>query len=226
MKEIGKKKSEEESTTRLIKTDYPGVVRAMYPELRLERKLPYRDNFLLLREISYNDKLKFDRFTNYIVISKNYFEEEWTRETIIMMIKKMIKSRRKPEFEKMSDDEFEAAAKVFLLTGYWPPDAEETGVFEMFKKIDKTDRFALFFNIIEKVHEKALFYALLTFAAKAMDLKPDEVSAGYLRILKSKERVIKRNFIPALNNYSKAGEYMDDDMRILRFIYDLGQVTI
>jgi len=98
-------------------------------------------------------------------------------------------------------------------------------VFEMFKKIDRNRRLTLFFKVTKTVHERALFYALVTFAAKVFDTNVDDVSTWYLKVLKSKERVIKRNFVLALNNYSKAGDQLEIDMKVLRFIFDLGQVN-
>lgn len=210
----------------IVKCGFPGVLRLMYPRLRTEKKVPMRDGFFLQKDISYNESIGLGMYQEFVIVSGAYFEVEWGREDIVEEIRKLKKWKRRPkEFDQLTDEEFDQRAKVFMLIGHWPYDEESESMFELFRMVDRPQRIQEYIKLSETFHPKAIMYALLTFVGKSVGLEnSDGVSSGYYRVLSSKKRTLTKNFRRALNTYSKYDKDMDEWMRVMRFVHDLGVV--
>lgn len=209
----------------IISTEYPELVRFLFSNLRFEKEVPMRDNFLLIKTLSHKEFQMLTRFTNYVVISKSYATAEWGRDEIFEFCKSELKSRRKPSYSLMSDDDFIKNVKVFWITGKWVTEDIETGLFHLYQQIDsKSARWVEYYKMRELgVHPLAIFSSMLTFISKVFDVQnASGVSKGYLSVLLSKKGKIQENFKEAISNYAAFDKDIDPDFKVLRFLMDLG----
>jgi hypothetical protein len=210
----------------IINSEYPELIRFIFSNLRYEMTFPRRDNFMLIKNLSHNENRALETMNNYVIVSKNYATETWGRDEIVDYCKTQLKSRRKPTFETMSDKEFEKNVKVFWVTGKWMTEDIESGMFNLYKNLDsKHARWVEYFSMLDKgVHPMQIFYSLLTFATKVLDMKGDisGIKKGYAAVLLSKKRRVEENFKPAIATYSKYGREIEPEFKVLRFIMDLG----
>jgi hypothetical protein len=126
----------------------------------------------------------------------------------------------------MSDEEFEKYVKIFFITGKWEVDEYEHNMFELYKNIDSNVRFRLFFELKNSgVPVNLIFYSTLTFVSKIMSVGKSNDTAlnvHYFQLLQSKQPRVVRNFKKAITNYSKYDRKISDDLKVFRFIYDIG----
>lgn len=210
----------------VINTEYPDLVRSLFPHYRYETAVPYRDGFFLIKNLNQTDYGRLKQFTRYIVVSKTYTGEVWDRERIIEHCKTLTKTRRKPSYEDMDDTEFEKNVKVFAVCGKWPYDVDEANIYQLYKNIDSRDALKIYLGMRnDGVPPHILLYSILTFVGKVLSSEgsnPGNVNFNYFELMRSKKRRMSNNFKEAITRFSKQVPEMDDDMKVLRLLIDLG----
>lgn len=209
---------------RVINTDYPDIIRFIFSDLRVEQTFPNRDNFLLFKALTYKESQRLMTYRNYVVVSKNFIDEFWGRTEIFEYVKAQNNSRRKPDLESLSKDDFEKAMKLFILNGSWLPEVETKGLFNLYANIlDRTRATEIAFTLLGTgMSPVSLYHAVLTFVGKAIDLKAQAgLSAGYHKVLHAASKKVTKTLNPALTQWVET-EGTDDNVRIIRFIQDIG----
>jgi hypothetical protein len=207
----------------IVNTEYVDLLRFIFSEYREEKRIPFRDNFFLIKNITSKEIGIVERFSNCIIVSSTYFEAEWGRKEIFEYVAEKIKSRRKPKFDLMSKEEFEKNVKVFMISKTWLTEDEESGVFELYKNLDSIYRFKTYFELRVNLQPYIIFYSILTFVNKTLTITDPEVAGkGYFRIMQSMKRRIQSNFKKALTTYSNYDRSVDDSFKCLRFLMDIG----
>lgn len=206
----------------IVRTDYKELVKFIHPELVEVSRVPLFDNFLMTGKIKYSDRQMLGRFKNCIVLSDYMADEEWGREDIVNLVLKKINSRRKPSYADMGSVEFVDRVKLLYASGMWEDPGDGSGVFELFKNMDSYKRVKEYYKLRESgLHPLVIMSSVLTFVNKCFD---DDikfvVKGGYLRIIERVSGMVRSNFKKAIEKYSVSG--LDDDMRVLLFIIDLG----
>lgn len=208
----------------IVSTKYPDLVKFLFSSLRLEQDIPLQDGFLLARDLVNYDLKRLDGFENFVVISNYFAEQDWGRQEIVDYVTKLIRSRRKPKFDWMSDGEFIDAVKIYYICGDWPDYDKNAIVFELFKNIDTYRRVELYFALREDLAPYEIFYSVLTFIRRCFDDNTKfEVSPGYLRVIDSKKIVVKKNFPKAIRHFAHLGD-IDQDFKTLCFINMIGEL--
>jgi hypothetical protein len=210
----------------IISTEYPDLVRFIFSGMRYETTFPFRDNFLLVKELNHREFGMLERHSNYVVISKSYATEEWGREEIFEYCKSVLKKNRKPIFKIMTDDEYIRNVKIFWTTGVWPTEDVEAGLFSLFKNIDcKVNRWKEYFRLRELgMAPMSVLYALLTFVNKAAAADGDMsgISKGYASVLLTKRTKLKEAFPIAMGNFVGFPSCVDEEFKVVRFLLDIG----
>jgi len=210
-------------TKLVVNTEFPELVRFLFPELREEKSFPMRDGFFLKKNLTGREQASLERFNNYVIVSQNYFTEVWGKQEIFNYIAAKINSKRKPKFELMPKEEFEKNVKVFAVCKVWVTEDEESNMFELYQSIDNAYRYKRFFEVKAVTPSVMIFYSLLTFINKAMTVTAESmVGKGYFRVLQSKKRRISENFKNAITTYTTYGKEVDEDFKVLRFLIDIG----
>jgi hypothetical protein len=210
----------------IINTQYADLLRFIFSSLREERNnVPYRDNFFLIKNLNNTDTRILERHNNYVIVSKSYATLTWGRLEIFEFCRDRIKSRRKPVFDKMSDKEFEKNIKVFLLTGKWVTEDEDSTIFPLYANIDnQKERLRIYFDLREQGMQPGyIFYSVLTFCSRVLNGDTQSVSAGYAKKIHSKKSTITRNFKTAMSSLALYKGDLTDE-KVLYFIQSLGKV--
>lgn len=210
----------------IVSTEYEGLLKFLFKELREEHgSIPIRDNFFLIKLLSHTDTRMLDRFQNYVVVSKTFSTVEWGRQEIFDFCKEKTKSRRKPDLEKLSDDEFEKNIKIFLLTGVWISDTEENTMFDLYSNIDsKGGKIKEYFKLRDNnMPAGQIMYSVLTFCGRVLDGGGGNVSKGYMAKIESKKSTISKNFSKAIKTFAHYEGDLDDN-KVLKFLMDIGKL--
>ena len=207
----------------IVTTPYPDLVRFLHPELVSVESIPAFDGFIIQKELNYNEVKELEHLTNFIAISDAHARLEWGREEIIALVIKKIKSRRKPKFEWMSDEEFVGATKTLYVRGVWPSEEEnEVTVFDLFQNLLSAKAVEIYFRILSSgTRPEEVMLSLLTFCKRSLEENYSGIHRSYVQVLKSSRRVVGANFKRALTTYAKGGS-IPSESRVLRFVLDLG----
>lgn len=211
---------------RIISTDYSELFKFMFPHLRMEKRLPARDGFLLVKSLKMDEvRMLRSRYKNFIAVSGIGHEGIWGREEIVAFMQSRNRSRRKVVLGEMSDEDFVHHAKVFWVSGMWEHAQEDESMLDLFKHVLRPDALKYYYELRQSMPAGKIFYSLLTFVTRCLD--PDvinSVSASYYRVIRSVSGIIGRNYRTALNHYSKYDDEIDMDFKTVRFILDLGNM--
>lgn len=216
----------EELRGKVIRTNYVELFPYFLPDVPIEKNVPYRDGFVLVKNLQPQDMKKLARHRNYLAISTTMFDEVWDRDEIIELAKKLNKSRRKPRWDdQMSDQEFIQNVKIFVISGIWPKEVDESSMFPLFEKIDSGKRFEEYFKLLKDYHPRVIMLSVLSFAKKCAVGDYSEVnSKSYLKLLRAKERTMKKNLMSAIRIYTRYKGEISEEMRVMRFIMDIGNL--
>jgi hypothetical protein len=210
----------------IVNTEYQDIVRYLFSGYRLEKEFPIRDNFFIVKNISHKENMLLDRFNNYVIVSKNFFTEVWGKEEIFQYLIDNKRTRKKtvPQFDGMSDAEFEKYIKIMYLTGTWAYDDSTEGLLELFKNIDSGARYKEYFTLLSTgMDPMYIFYGILTMIKKSLGyMELTNVNNNFFILLKNKNTVLSRNIVKSLERWAQWDKNVDDDMKVLRFIKDIG----
>lgn len=211
---------------KVVRTKYGELIPYFLPELKVEKSIPYSDRFILFKQVTPVDIKKLRYFKDYVVVSNTMFDEVLEREQIIEIAKEINKSRRKPEWDdQMSDDEFIKNVKIFIIAGIWPKHVDDATMFPLFEKIDSPRRVEEYMKLKQDYHPRVILMGLISFSKKCIFQEFDSVnSKSYMKLLKSKGRIIQKNFMPAIRIYIKYKGEISEELRVMRFIDDLGRI--
>lgn len=206
----------------IIKSKYPDLIKFIFPVLRLEEEIPLLDGFFLVKDLNHREVEKLEDYRNYIVISENFASNEWTRQEIVDHVVRANRSRKKPKFEWMNEEEFIKAVKFLYVADIWPEEDEGAAIFEIFKNLDSYKRYEIFFRLKKSYSAYQILYSIITFCRKC--LSEDSrmgVSAGYHRVIMAKRGIVERNFTCAIDAFIRAPG--SDVMRSFVFLDKIGQ---
>lgn len=209
---------------KIMTTDYPELLRFIFSDLRYETSFPFRDNFMLVKNLTHQETYRLKQFQNYLIISTSYAEEHWGRQEVFDYVKSKVKSRRKPAFGTISDIDFEKNIKIFILCGDWVTVDIDSQLYKLYGCLNEQRRsLEELMRLLDMgISPIAIIYSLLTFAGKSLDVSNViGASSKYYTLLKSYTHTFKRTLSPALTNMSRLTN-CDDTLKVIRFVMDLG----
>jgi hypothetical protein len=208
----------------IITTPYPDLVRFIHPEYPTVDEIPMDEGFMMVRDITYAEVKRLDRYRDYLIISEAHAKAEWNREEIVSFVLTKIKSRRKPKYLDMSDEQFIEAVKCLYACGVWPDEVEpEESIFALFQNLLSTKRIGIYFALIhDGLHPMQILLSLLTFVGRCYNEDMYGMHRNYVQVIKSAQRTVKKNFHGALDHFVQTNG-LPDEQRVLRFILDLGE---